>query len=661
MEILLRIGHGGVFTPLNILATALFSLVVGCLVSLLIELLPPSWAGKRWVKTGVITLFAIVFGIEFFVFREFKVFYDIRTIALGAGDAAGHFGDEIRRLVFSPIGIGMIVALLSPGFLYAFLSFPDPAEGPITAAGSHMKLAEKAPTRFALHAFAGNLASILASVALVFASGPFGQVFTSRYNFQSSVDNFGLVGSIARDAFELAFPSPTSFQDVEQANLVDDIRNEVLVDREPEVMDIDFEALADNATDGRMAELDRYVASLTPTSTNWMTGRFEGYNLIFISAEAFSAEAIRPDITPTLYRMANQGIQFTDYYQFDSAGTTGGECSNLFGVLPTNGGSSVKGTANYNNYLTIGSQLDRMGYRGWAFHNNSYTYYDRHRTHINLGYSEGYMGYGTGMEEWVEWQWPQSDLEMVQGTFENLYGFPEMEPFNIYYMSVSGHSDYSRSGNAMSKKNWEAVEDLPYSEPVRAYLAANIELDRAMEWLIDALDEQGMLDHTLIVIGADHFPYGLDNDGPIGNLPYTSELYGFPVTNIFERDHNRLIIWSATLEEHDPIVVDTPTFACDILPTLCNLMGCDWDSRLLPGRDVFSEAEPLVFNLNYDWKTDLGTYFASTGTFVPNDPSIEIPEDYVMNHNIIVQNKIVYCRGVLERGYWNHVFGPKEE
>ena len=49
-------------------------------------------------------------------------------------------------------------------------------------------------------------------------------------------------------------------------------------------------------------------------------------------AEAFTAEAIRPDTTPTLYRMANQGIQFTDYYQFDTAGTTGGECGNLFGV-----------------------------------------------------------------------------------------------------------------------------------------------------------------------------------------------------------------------------------------------------------------------------------------------------------------------------------------
>ena len=29
------------------------------------------------------------------------------------------------------------------------------------------------------------------------------------------------------------------------------------------------------------------------------------------------------------------------------------------------------------------------------------------------------------MEKWVEWQWPQSDLEMMRGTFDELYGSPE--------------------------------------------------------------------------------------------------------------------------------------------------------------------------------------------------------------------------------------------
>jgi lipoteichoic acid synthase len=270
------------------------------------------------------------------------------------------------------------------------------------------------------------------------------------------------------------------------------------------------------------------------------------------------------------------------------------------------------------------------------------------------------MGYGNGMEAWVTWQWPQSDLEMVQGTFENLYGKSEAESFDVYYMSVSGHSDYSPGENAMGDLHWDEVKDLPYSDPVKGYLAANIELDRAMSYLIEALERKGMADHTLIVIGADHFPYGLDDDGPLGYLPLTSELYGFDVTTYFERDHNRLIMWCGDLEDDKPIVVSSPTSSLDILPTLLNLFGLEWDSRLLPGRDVFGDRDALAFNLNYDWKTDLGTYFASYDTFEPAEGAT-VPAGYVEAMNVVVDDKVRYCEAVLDSDYFRHVFGDPED
>ena len=306
----------------------------------------------------------------------------------------------------------------------------------------------------------------------------------------------------------------------------------------------------------------------------------------------------------------------------------------------------------------MGNLLNRMGYAGWAFHNNTYTYYGRDRTHVNLGYSNGYMGYGNGMEQWVTWQWPESDLEMIQGTFDNLYGMEA--PFDIYYMSVSGHSNYDPWDNMMAQKNWEAVEGLEYSDRVKGYLASNVELDRAMEWLVGRLEELGIADRTVIVISADHFPYGLDNDGPLGSLPYLSELYGYEVTSYFERDHNRLILWSGSLEDEEPIVVDTPTFSLDVLPTLANLFGCEWDSRLLPGRDVFSDAEPLVYDLSYDWRSALGTYYAGSGEFVPNE-GVEVPEGYVEATSAMVSNRISYCNGVLTTDYYRHVFGEPDD
>jgi lipoteichoic acid synthase len=270
------------------------------------------------------------------------------------------------------------------------------------------------------------------------------------------------------------------------------------------------------------------------------------------------------------------------------------------------------------------------------------------------------MGYGNGMEQWVTWQWPQSDLEMVSGTFENLYG--GSSPFNVYYMSVSGHSNYDPWDNAMSQKNWDRVADLPYSDRVKGYLAANVELDRAMEYLLKRLKQEHIYRKTVIVISADHFPYGLDDDGPIGQLPYLSELYGYDVTDVFQRDHNRPIIWCGSLPKQGlHLVVDSPTMSIDLLPTLCNLFGLPWDSRLLPGRDVLDpDTQGLAFNLNYDWRTSLGTYWGGSGTFVPVEGA-QVPDGYVDAMNTTVANKIRYCDGVLSTDYYRHVFGDPQD
>jgi phosphoglycerol transferase MdoB-like AlkP superfamily enzyme len=402
--------------------------------------------------------------------------------------------------------------------------------------------------------------------------------------------------------------------------------------------------------------VDEYVRSLEPTNKNAYTGLFKGKNLIFISAEAFTAEVIDPELTPTLYRLATKGINFTDYYQPASAGTTGGEYANLMGMLPTAGGKSMKNTQNNHNYMTIGSLLNDEGYYGKAFHNNNYKYYSRHKTHVNLGYSDGYMGYGNGMEEYVEKTWPESDLEMIQGTLPT---YIDQQPFNIYYMSVSGHSDYSVEENAMSKKHWDEVKDLDYSDTVKAYLAAQLELEAALTYLVDELENAGIADDTVICISADHFPYGLDQN-ETDSYEYLSELYGYEVTNNFERDHNRLILWSGCLEDEEPIVVSSPTFSPDILPTLCNLFGIAYDSRLLPGRDVFSDSEALVYDLSYNWKTDYGTYYASKGKFVPAGDDVEIPDGYVDQIKQIVKNKINYSKKVLNLDYYAHVFSDKE-
>jgi lipoteichoic acid synthase len=272
-------------------------------------------------------------------------------------------------------------------------------------------------------------------------------------------------------------------------------------------------------------------------------------------------------------------------------------------------------------------------------------YYDRHITHNSLGFSNGFMGYGNGMEEYVQRKWPESDLEMIEGTLD-LY--LEHEPFDVYYMTVSGHNPYS---NWLSEKHISRIQETGHTKEVRNYLAANMELEDAMAYLIRKLEEAGIADRTVIVLTADHFPYGLDYNAAFDQTVNLADLYGYQPASYLERDHNALLIWSGCLEQMEHIEVTDPVSSLDILPTLCNLFDVSWDSRLLPGRDVFSHKDPLVFTVNYEWKTDLGMYV--NDTFYPL--SEDIPEGYADTVIAIVRNKIKYCSDVLQYSYFTHV------
>jgi len=603
------------------------------------------------IISGVLlTAMAFVFGVEYFVYKFFKIFYDVKTVVGGASDVVGGFGGEIISLLTAPSGIFAVILFAAPVILFVIFR--------------NKIISDEKYTAERIVSAGGAIISFL--LALLLVSG--NEAYSEQYNFQTAVGNFGLLTGIRLDVTNSGSDSKgfenvnieviptTSATEAPTENTSENTTEatEAPTEAPKEYGFNQMELELDREGSDEVEALDEYVASLTPSKQNEYTGLFKGKNLIMISAEAFSKEVIDEELTPTLYRLATKGIVFNDHYQPASAGTTGGEYQNIFGMLPTDGGMSFKNTADNLNYFTMGSQLDRLGYYGKAFHNNSYTYYSRDITHNNLGYSDGFMGYGNGMEEYVQNKWPQSDLEMIAGTLPT---YIDKQPFNVYYMSVSGHSGYSRSGNSMTAKNWSRVEHLPYSDDVKGYFAANLELEDALAHLVSELEKKGIADDTVICISTDHFPYGLDEDGKLGDMPNLSELYGFNVTNLFERDHSALILWSGCLEDMEPIVINAPTFSLDIIPTLSNLFGTEFDSRLFVGRDVLSDAPAIIFNSGYDWKTEYGTYFSSKGEFIPADESIELPEDYISSVKKVVRNKMRFCEGVLTHDYFRHLFG----
>lgn len=615
----------------------LFSIFFSSILFLLSTLFKNSKRNRVVLFLILIVLF-LAFTISYFVYVQFKIFYDVNTVWNGAWGVVHGFQQQIIRLIRNPSGITHIILYLFPCILLLFIQKKHSLLQDITMYQRAQVLCV-------------GLVCFVAGHSFILQDDLYRLFYQEQYNYQTAITNFGLMTGLRLDITNIVSPHEQILTFQEESKEEEIEEKEKIVHYEANQLDFDFQALQENATEYE-SQLDHYVASLRPSYQNEYTGLFQGKNLIFLTAEAFSEPLISETLTPTLYRLANNGIQFTDFYQPASSGTTGGEFQNLFGLLPMKGGSSLQRMVEHEKILTIASYLNDEGYHGWAFHNNDYTFYNRHITHNKLGYSNGFMGYGNGMEEYVEDFWPQSDCEMIEGTMP-LY--LEKEPYNVYYMTVSGHNGYSHSENYLVGKNWDRVKDLPYSDLIKGYLACNLELEDGLTKLLESLEEKNQLDDTVIVLAADHFPYGLDYNASLGDMPNLSELYGYPVTNLLERDRNRLIIWCGSLEKEEPIVVSKPTSSLDIFPTLCNLFGVEWDSRLFPGRDVFADDEALVFDMNYNWKTEKGTYYAWTNQFVPSGE--EVGEEYIEKMKQIVRNKINYCEGVITIDYYKHLFG----
>lgn len=421
-------------------------------------------------------------------------------------------------------------------------------------------------------------------------------------------------------------------------------KNSKYLNDEYNVTNIDFDKLIEEEQDEEVKEMHEYFKNQEPSKKNEYTGIFEGKNLIVLVGESFSSLAIREDLTPNLYKLYNEGFQFNNFYTpIFPVSTADGEYITDTSLIPKEGVWSFKEiVGNYMPY-SYANLFEKLGYSSNAYHNHTATYYERDKYINTMGYNS-YLAVGTGLEDRMDTsKWPNSDYEMLNVTMDD---YINNEKFLAYYMTVSGHLNYTKSGNAMTARNWDAVKDLPYSDKAKSYLAANIELDKAVGEIINKLQEAGKLEDTVIVISGDHYPYGL-------TLDEINEISTYERDNTFEKYHMPFLIWSGSMRE--PVKADKVGSSLDILPTVLNLFGVEYDSRLLMGRDVLSDSEKVAIFSDRSFITDKGKYNAITGEFIANNGE-EITDEYIKEMKNIVYKKYQMSRLVLEKDYYRKVF-----
>lgn len=612
----------------RIIFPILFALSVGALLFALCSLLPPK-AGK-WMLCLLLGLLTFYFEVQLVYNSIFGEFMALMQMFTGAGAITNFFWQTLYGIWQA---MPMVLLLLIPAVVT------------IVLAAKNVFVLPQLKWYRPVAAVAAFVLIHFGTVAVMAAGGDgpytvYGLYTSAGTGTEVSVHNIGLLSTTRLECKYMLFPQDG--QENAELTVSLGVPDYDLDPKEYNVLDLDFEALEGSTNNEALQALDRYFASEEATEKNEYTGLLEGYNLITICAESFSSRLIDPERTPTLYYLSTNGLIFENYYGTYGSNTTNGEYTFCMGNYPDMSRSKAAASffASQKNYLPfcLGNEFLEQGYQTWAYHNYSGEYYSRRDTHPNMGYT--FQSAGDGLD--IEINWPSSDLEMMEASMDDYLSSDQ--PFHAYYMTFSGHYQYDWN-NPMSLKNKAMAENLPYSEAVQAYIACNNELEQAMTYLLGRLEEAGVADKTVIILTNDHYPYGLTID-------QFSELAGEEIDETFEKYRNSFICYIPGME---PTTIDTYCSTVDILPTILNLFGLPYDSRLLAGRDILSpQAYDMAVLSDQSFVTENYGFDAATGEVVVFTEGYEVDETDLLQRQTIIQNQFQASLDVLNQDYYAH-------
>ncbi len=601
-------------------------------VALLVSLLPPKW---MFPANLVLTLGGtFVYGSQMVYCFIFGTPYSVSQMGLGAGAVSQFYREMFTTMAENWTWIaGLLLPLAVLIFLGAAHAFRQPDR--------------KARLVFLL------LAAAAASAVWLGICRGGTNMFSDYYFFVSSksttaqtMERFGVpmtfLLELARpESDENSMSVPLEMPSAEDGGESETEEGPV----EYNVLPLDFEALNAGTDNEKLIALNNYFSQVPGTSKNEYTGMFRDYNLIFICAESFSPAAVDPVYTPTLYRLTHEGFVFENYYNTFPNTTTDGEYTLTQGLYPDSTkdkySSSMKASAQNDLPFALGNFFAReFGVKSWGYHNNVGNYYNRDLSHPNMGYEMKFNRDGMTFSGY----WPTSDLEMMQQSVDDYINEPQ---FHAYYMTFSGHYQYNPNDNGVVRKHYNRLEDSPWDQVTqKGYVACHMELDLAMEYLLNRLEEAGIADKTVIVMASDHTPYGLPKNQYFEMMNMEESFFNWYKSN--------LVFWVGGMEE--PVVVKEYCSTADVLPTILNLWGFPYDSRMYPGTDVFSDGVHAAVLIDHSFLTDKVWFNTNTGEIHYLVPQEEVPENYIESMNQLIASRFEFSAEILRNNYYQHVF-----
>ncbi len=394
--------------------------------------------------------------------------------------------------------------------------------------------------------------------------------------------------------------------------------------------------------------------------TNDYTGIFEGKNVIAIHAESLQSFLIGltfedEEVTPNINKLVNEGMYFSNFYAQVGVGTSSdSEFTYATSLLPSNNGTVFVNYYN-NKFETVQNLLNNKGYYVFSMHGNVGDFWNRDTMHINMGYDKFYSKssfvideeYGLGLSDksFFRQVVPMiKDIDDSLGTpyYGTLITLTNHTPWD----DVDLFSDYKVT-KTINIDGEEVTRDYLEDTALGRYIKSANYMDKAIGQFIEDMEDERLLDNTVIVIYGDHdarlgkkqFDYMYNYD-PITDRLLEEDDSGYKEFNDYDYELSKkvpLIIWTSDMEKG--VEVDTPMGMIDVMPTLGNMLNIS--NKYALGQDIMSidKEDGIVVFKDGAYITDKIYYSAKNNEAYTLSSGI-ISEDYI-SKNQEYANKII--------------------
>lgn len=396
-----------------------------------------------------------------------------------------------------------------------------------------------------------------------------------------------------------------------------------------------------------------YEENRTVQSVNDYSGIFKGKNVITIHAESLQAFTIGlsfngQEVTPNLNKLVSKGMYFNNFYAQVGVGTSSdSEFTYATSLLPANNGTVFVNYFN-NKYATIQKMMHDEGYYVFSMHGNVGDFWNRDTMHINMGYDKFYSRssfvideeYGLGLSD-------ESFFRQVVPMIKDI-STSLNKPYYGTLITLTNHTPW-RDTELFSDYDLTMTTEIDGEEVVRDYLEGTMMgnyiksvnyMDKAIGQFISDMDDEGLLDNTVIVIYGDHdarlgkkqFNYMYNYD-PVNDRLLTENDPGYKEFNDYDYELSKkvpYIIWTKDMDTG--MKIDTPMGMIDASVTLGNMLGVY--NKYALGKDIMniSKSDGIVVFKDGSYITDKVYYSAKNGEVYTISNGV-ISDDYLKKNS----------------------------